>query len=159
MFFKELACHVLTLAHQNQLILFSYQCSFALECFAFQQVCLSVICISNSLILSCAVNFVNNFFQLFLILFSLFQRRLLKLVNSCCFMLFIVVVFSNLGYYTPKYQQKSTIFFNFFSKWHFDQTTQFLSIFLYILHNFTILSKILRHSDSFLLHTNHSPTP
>ena len=101
----------------------------------------------------------QQLFLTFLILFSLFQRRLLKLVNSCCFMLFIVVVFSNLGYYTPKYQQKSTIFFNFFSKWHFDQTTQFLSIFLYILHNFTILSKILRHSDSFLLHTNHSPTP
>lgn len=66
MFFKErFAC-----------ILFSYQCSFS-RCF-----------ISNSVILSCVANFVNNFFQLFSISFSLFQRRPLKLIsvlsNRCC---------------------------------------------------------------------------
>ena len=38
-------------------------------------------------IISCVAFFVNNFFQLFLISFSLFQRRLLKLINVlliCC---------------------------------------------------------------------------
>ena len=36
---------------------------------------------NNSFILSCLSNFVNNFFQLFFDLFSLFQRRPLKLID------------------------------------------------------------------------------
>ena len=62
MFFKELACF----------ILFSYQCSSAALIYFVRD---------SFIILSCVAFFVNNFFQLFLILFSLFQRRLLKLIN------------------------------------------------------------------------------
>ena len=63
MFFKELACF----------ILFSYQCSFCLLLFTL---------VRDSFVrLSCLAKFVNNFFQLFSILFSLFQRRLLKLIG------------------------------------------------------------------------------
>ena len=62
MFFKELAC---------------------LYCLVINVhfVCLSVPCVSNSFILSCVAFLVNNFFQLFLISFLLFQRRLLKLIS------------------------------------------------------------------------------
>ena len=42
--------------------------------------CLSLIR-DSFVIISCVAFFVNNFFQLFLILFSLFQRRLLKLIS------------------------------------------------------------------------------
>ena len=50
--------------------------------------CLSIACLSNFFILSLVTFFVNNFFQLFSISFSLFQRRPLKLIsvlsNRCC---------------------------------------------------------------------------
>ena len=49
--------------------------------------CLLIICISNSFILSCAVNFVNNFFQLFPIRFCSFEEGIENLsfyVVSCC---------------------------------------------------------------------------
>ena len=68
MFFKELACF----------ILFSYQCSSTALIYFIRD---------SFYILSCVTFFVNNFFQLFLTLFSLFQRRLLKLVFIlliCC---------------------------------------------------------------------------
>ena len=105
-------------------ILFSYQCSFAvLICF----VCDSFV------IISCVAFFVNNFFQLFLILFSLFQRRLLKLISvlliCCCRVQQPWLI------YTPV-QQKSTIFFKIFSKRHFNQHTQFFALFLCTLYSF-----------------------
>ena len=68
MFFKELACF----------ILFSYQCSFA--------VLINVVRDSFH-ILSCVLNFVNNFFQLFLIRFCSFEEGIENLsfyVVSCC---------------------------------------------------------------------------
>ena len=128
MFFKELACF----------ILFSYQCSFAvLICF----VCDSFV------IISCAAFFVNNFFQLFLILFSLFQRRLLKLISvlliCCCRVQQPWLI------YTPV-RQKSTLFLKIFSKRHFDQYAQFQSLFLCTLHIYFQFQKQkeLPHGDS-----------
>ena len=128
MFFKELACF----------ILFSYQCSFAvLICF----VCDSFV------IISCAAFFVNNFFQLFLILFSLFQRRLLKLISvlliCCCRVQQPWLI------YTPV-RQKSTLFLKIFSKRHFDQYAQFPSMFLCTLHIYFQFQKQkeLPHGDS-----------
>ena len=52
--------------------------------------CSLIICISNSFILSCAVNFVNNFFQLFSIHFCSFEEGIENLsfyVVSCCLLL------------------------------------------------------------------------
>ena len=94
MFFKELACF----------ILFSYQCSSTALIYFVRD---------SFYILSCVTFFVNNFFQLFLTLFSLFQRRLLKLVFilliCCCRVQQPWLI------YTPV-QQKSTIFFKLFFK-------------------------------------------
>ena len=117
MFFKELACF----------ILFSYQCSFAvLICF----VCDSFV------IISCAAFFVNNFFQLFLILFSLFQRRLLKVISvlliCCCRVQQPWLI------YTPVWQ-KSTLFLKIFSKRHFDQYAQFSFLFLCTLYTYWVI--------------------
>ena len=116
MFFKELACF----------ILFSYQCSFAvLICF----VCDSFV------IISCAAFFVNNFFQLFLILFSLFQRRLLKLISvlliCCCRVQQPWLIYTSV-------RQKSTLFLKIFSKRHFDQCAQFIILFLCTLYTFIL---------------------
>ena len=127
MFFKELACF----------ILFSYQCSF---------VCCSLVC-DSFVIISCAAFFVNNFFQLFLILFSLFQRRLLKLISvlliCCCRVQQPWLI------YTPV-RQKSTLFLKIFSKRHFDQYAQFQSLFLCTLHIYFQFQKQkeLPHGDS-----------
>ena len=128
MFFKELACF----------ILFSYQCSFAvLICFVRD----------SFVIISCVAFFVNNFFQLFLTLFSLFQRRLLKLVFilliCCCRVQQPWLI------YTPV-QQKSTIFFKLFPKRHFDQYAQFSFSFLCSLHTSSLFQKQkeLPHGDS-----------
>ena len=105
MFFKELACF----------ILFSYQCSFKLKCFAFQQGCLSVVCISNSFILSCVLNFVNNFFQLFSIRFCSFEEGIENLsfyVVSCLLLSFATALLI----YTLQRTKVNNFFKNIF-KW------------------------------------------
>ena len=140
-------------------ILFSYQCSFTLECFAFQLVCLSVLCISNSFILSCVENFVNNFFQLFSIHFCSFEEGIENLsfyVVSCCLLLSCSATLDTIHLLIDKSQQN---FFQKFPKWHFNQFQQFVSLFLYMLHIFIILSRIPLHCYNSRHHKSHLWTP
>ena len=96
--------------------------------------CLSLIR-DSFVIISCVAFFVNNFFQLFLISFSLFQRRLLKLISvlliCCCRVQQPWLI------YTPV-RQKSTLFLKIFSKRHFDQCAQFIILFLCTLYTFIL---------------------
>ena len=91
--------------------------------FCSQQLCYNIMCC-----FSC-----QQLFQLFLILFSLFQRRLLKLISilliCCCRVQQPQIIYLSC-------QKKSTLFFYFFPKRHFNQNAQVLSLFLYILHIF-----------------------
>ena len=90
------------------------------------------------------------FFNFFSILFSLFQRRLLKLIGvlliCCCRVQQPWLI------YTPA-RQKSTIFLKIFPKRHFDQYTQFSFAFLCILHTPICFrnKKELPHCDSSLI--------
>ena len=113
MFFKELACF----------ILFSYQCSFAvLICF----VCDSFV------IISCAAFFVNNFFQLFLILFSLFQRRLLKLISV--FVDLLLPCSATLVNIHLTSTKVNIIFKNIFKKAFWPMRTIYHSFFMHFVH-------------------------
>ena len=89
-------------------------------------------------ILSCIAFLVNNFFQLFSISFSLFQRRPLKLIsvlsNRCC-----RVQQPWILYTLPP--QKSTTFFIIFSKQHFDQNAQLFLLFLCTLYTLSFMQK------------------
>ena len=114
MFFKELACF----------ILFSYQCSFCLLIgVPHQQLVYIIMCC-----FVCQQLFLKNFF----VLFPLFQRRLLKLNTvfrfCCCRVQQPWIIY-------PLCRKKSTQFFNFFPKRHFNQNTQLNFLFLCILHS------------------------
>ena len=85
----------------------------------------------------CQQLFSKNFF----VLFPLFQRRLLKLNCVFCFRCCRVqqprIIY-------PVCRKKSTLFFNFFPKRHFNQNAQFISLFLCILHNSLLCNSIIK---------------
>ena len=93
----------------------------------------------------------TTFFNFFRLVFALSKKAL----KTCCFLLIVVAVFSNLGYYTPWNQQKSTTFFDFFTKWRFYQNIQFFCVFLCTLYIFIVLSKIPHRYYSFSHHRHH----
>ena len=83
---------------------------------------------------------VNNFFKNFFVLFPLFQRRLLKLNTvfrfCCCRVQQPWIIY-------PLCRKKSTLFFNFFPKRHFNQNTQLNFLFLCILHSISSVFSFL----------------
>ena len=114
--------------------------------------CLSVLCVSNSFILSCVANFVNNFFQLFSILFSLFQRRLLKLISV--FVDLLLPCSATLDTIHPALDKSQHYFSNFFQNGTLTKTHNFVSCFcafcIFLFHkiffhiNLIIFSRILQ---------------
>ena len=93
--------------------------------FCLRQLCYNIMC--------CFL--CQQLFSTFLILFSLFQRRLLKLISvlliCCCRVQQPWLIYTSV-------RQKSTLFLKIFSKRHFDQCAQFIILFLCTLYTFIL---------------------
>ena len=100
--------------------------------FCLRQLCYNIMC--------CFL--CQQLFSTFLILFSLFQRRLLKLISvlliCCCRVQQPWLIYTCL-------QQKSTIFYKIFLKGQVDQSAQFFFHFLCTMHNMKQAQKIPRN--------------
>lgn len=135
----------------------NFACMFYCLVINVHQCCLSVVCISNSFILSHAVLFVNNFFIFFC--FPLFQRRLCK---TSIFDVFVVVVRDSLFNIHHLFDKSQQLILHFFQTVIFDQNAQiilpFLCIFTYIVFIIT-QSRTLHRYYSFLHRKYHLLIP